>query len=556
MIRTSHDTARTKLGAFPCQDDFRSYGGTCNNQENADWGSYNKALKRIGSGKFDPAFLPGTNDFPADGMPNPRIVSRILFRQSSSRLSVRQVTSMAVFWGQFIDHDIGLTPDSGKTVFEERMDIDIVEKEDPFHFRHGGKLEFARSRGVLDGKACCGIGIAERFPRDPINLQSSFIDASHVYGCHRERLKPLRTFKDGQLRVGLTHENGEHLLPKNAVSEIGRKVENAQSSSDNHFVAGDIRANEQPVLTSLHTLFMREHNRLARMLVESFPCWQDEKVFQYSRKIVASQIQQLTYRFFIPALLGRRHGLRQYRGYHNNVDPSIANFFSTCAFRFGHSMVPETLTLLETGRRAHSKSGTTLQSVFFDPSFITEIGIEALLLGASHQVAESVDCQIVDSLQNELFKNATGGVDLVSINIQRGRDHGIPKYNDAREMYGLRRKRSFEEVTSNHTLAQILSSLYTSVNEMDSFVGGLAEDHIEDSELGELFHTAVRDQFTRLRDGDRFFYKNTDWPLDMANFKPVEELNRESLTIQDIIARNSGGALRKEDFDENVFQKA
>lgn len=555
MFQTCHDTARLKLGAFPCQKDFRSYGGTCNNLHHPRWGSYNQALRRSGHRNLDPSFIPGTNDFPERGMPNPRVVSRRLFRQWSPFKSIRGVTSMAVFWGQFIDHDIGLTPDSSKTVFEENMDIDILDTDDPLHSKRGGKLEFSRSRGVLDGRPCCGFGIAERVPRDPVNLQSSYIDASNVYGCNRERLYSLRLFENGKMQVGSKSKNGEDFLPRNRVSDIGTLLENHGPSSDDQFVAGDVRANEQPMLIALHTLFMREHNRIATLLVDRFPCWKDEKVFQYSRKIIMSQIQQLTYQFFVPAILGTKHGLAPYRGYQENVDPSIATFFSTCAFRFGHSMVPETLALLESEKVPHAYNGTKLHSVFFRPSFTSEIGIEPLLLGASHQIAESVDCQVVDSLQNELFKDMTGGADLISINIQRGRDHGIPKYNDAREMYGLKRKESISEVTKNETLQRILLSLYNSVSDIDSFVGGLAEDHMDDSELGELFHTALQDQFSRLRDGDRFFYKNISWPLELNNFEPVEEISGDSLTLQKIIVRNSGGTIQSEEFQQNIFQK-
>lgn len=553
LIRSIHDTARSKVGAYPCSSEFRTFGGTCNNPKHPDWGSSQKALKRMDEGELDPSFIQGTNNFPVGDMPNPRTISRTLFQQNSSNPSRRRLTMLAVFWGQFIDHDIGLTPQFGDTVFEERMDIELKDIEDPLHERHGGKLDFTRSRGVIDGRPCCGRGIAERFPRDPINSQSSFIDASHVYGCQRDRVSSLRSWEQGKLRTGQQSGGGEHFLPRNRIAEIGMKLENAGSSSEDLFVAGDVRANEQPVLTSLHTIFMREHNRLAAFLKERFPCWKEEKVFQHGRKIVAAQIQHLTYKFFVPAILGTTHGLKPYQRYSEDVDPSIANFFSTCAFRFGHSMVSDTLTILETGHKIHPKNGISLRNVFFSPSFVSEVGIEPLLLGASHQIAEEVDTQVVGSLQSEMFKELTGGIDLVALNIQRGRDHGIPKYNDARELYGLGRKTSFAQVTSNSAVQQILTRLYSSVDEMDSFVGGLAEDHLSDSELGELFHTAVRDQFTRLRDGDRFFYKTLEWSQELAGTDPVQELSDGTLTLQDIIVRNSGSTLSKEDFGRNMF---
>lgn len=50
--------------------------------------------------------------------------------------------------------------------------------------------------------------------------------------------------------------------------------------------------------------------------------------------------------------------------------------------------------------------------------------------------------------------------------------------------------------------------MYKDINTIDLWVGGLAEDHLEDSEIGETFHAILIEQFTRLRDGDRFWYAN------------------------------------------------
>lgn len=555
LIRSCHDTARTSSGAYPCNSGFRTYGGTCNNAKNAEWGANRKGLKRMDNGKFDPAFLPGTNDFPVEGMPNPRTVSRALFSQDVSKPSARKITMLAVYWGQFTDHDVGITPESSSTVVEERMDIEIEDPHDPLFKRHQGILGFARSRGVTEAFKCCGNGMKERFPRAQINAQTSYIDASHVYGCERDRVDSLRKRKDGKLLTGeIFQKSGQYFLPRNRVEDLGIKLNNAASESDQHFVAGDVRANEQPVLTSLHTIFMREHNRLASLLKKSFPCWKEEKVFQYTRKIVATQIQFITYRYFVPTILGKKHGIPKYDGYKPDVDPSIASIFSTCAFRFGHSMVADTLTILESGHNTHPKSGIRLLDVFFNPSFVKDVGIESILLGASHQIAETVDTKVVDSLQNELFKELTGGTDLVVLNIQRGRDHGVPKYNDARELYGLKRKSTFADITSDTAIQKILYDLYRSVDQLDCFVGGLAEDHTDDSELGELFHTVVRDQFIRLRDGDRFYFEGLNWPKEVSETDPVREIGTGSLRLQDIIVRNSGGDLKMSDFPKNVFE--
>lgn len=68
---------------------------------------------------------------------------------------------------------------------------------------------------------------------------------------------------------------------------------------------GDSRVNEQPQLAVMHTLWMRQHNRLARELAEINPGWTDEIIFQEARRIVAAQMQHITYNEYLPIILGR-----------------------------------------------------------------------------------------------------------------------------------------------------------------------------------------------------------------------------------------------------------
>ena len=114
--------------------------------------------------------------------------------------------------------------------------------------------------------------------------------------------------------------------------------------------AGDLRVNEHPNLAVLHTLFMREHNRIARQLAQLNPRWSDETLYKESRRIVSAIWQHIIYNEWLPEVLGdrfmSRFGLYTLSGdtysqlYRNNIDPRITNAFSTAAFRFGHSLIP------------------------------------------------------------------------------------------------------------------------------------------------------------------------------------------------------------------------
>ena len=91
---------------------------------------------------------------------------------------------------------------------------------------------------------------------------------------------------------------------------------------------------------------------------------------------------------------------------------------------------------------------------------------------------------IVDALSKD--GELPGGLDLAAINIQRGRDHGLPDYNQARVDFGLAPVAVFSDITSDAAMQAELQSLYGSVNDVDVWIGALAEDHLPGAIVGEL----------------------------------------------------------------------
>src|SRR5262249_9667350 len=126
-----------------------------------------------------------------------------------------------------------------------------------------------------------------------------------------------------------------------------------------------------------------------------------------------------------------------------------------------------------------------------------------------------------------------GGFDLASLNMQRGRDHGLSDYNTIRVAYGLPRVNSFAQITSDNGLQRKLHDLYGNVDNIDPWIGGLAEDHIPRTSTGPLIHAVLIDQFTRLRTGDRFWYQN------QSIYLPPGEPALGSTTLAAVIARNT-----------------
>jgi len=181
----------------------------------------------------------------------------------------------------------------------------------------------------------------------------------------------------------------------------------------------------------------------------------------------------------------------------------------------------------------------SLAEAFFDPTILGDhaANVDLVLKGLATQEAQENDVQLVDEIRNFLFgPPGAGGLDLAALDIQRGRDHGLPDFNSLREFYGLDRIESFDDISSDPEVQAALEQLYGDVDNIDAWIGGIAEDHLDGSSVGETVDAVVANQFIRLRDGDRFFYTN-DAALRTSLVKNVIDLN--SISLSEIIRQNT-----------------
>ncbi|MCA9157620.1 MAG: hypothetical protein KDA72_04795 [Planctomycetales bacterium] len=481
--------------------EVRSIDGTNNNLENPELGSAGEELLRIA----DADYSDGISTPAGDDRPSAREISNVLSTADpEGTRSDRGLSAFIYVWGQFLDHDIDLTSDQGAG--GESFDIEVPTGDPQFDPASTGTatIPLIRSQFASD------TGTSLDNPRQQVSDITAYVDGSQVYGSDIETANGLRTFEGGKL---LLTDAG--LLPTDA---------------DGNSLAGDIRADDNISLTSLQTLFVREHNRLADEIAAGDATLTDEQIYQQARAIVIAEIQAITYNEFLPALLGD-HALSRYQGYDSSVNPTIATEFSTAAYRFGHSTLNDEVEFFDNDGRAVSDS-ITLAEAFLNPQLLEETGIDTLLKYEASTQAQEVDLEVVDSLRNALFgPPGSGGLDLAALNIQRGRDHGLSDYNTTRQAYGLRAVNSFAEITSDVELQGKLESLYGDVNNIDLWVGLLAEDHVRGASVGELTQTIIVDQFERLRDGDRFWYENT--------FSGSELKQLQQTSLSDIIERNT-----------------
>ncbi|CAN0457488.1 unnamed protein product, partial [Hapterophycus canaliculatus] len=273
-----------------------------------------------------------------------------------------------------------------------------------------------------------GTGTSVNNPLQHENAITAFIDGSMVYGSDIETARSLREFSGGRMLV-----SGGNLLPLDA---------------EGGYRAGDVRAMENVNLTTLHTLFVREHNFWADQIANQFSQLNDEQVFQEARKIVIGEIQAITYNEFLPALLGS-NAIDAYAGYDASINPGIATEFSTAAYRVGHTMLNDTIEFMDTWSN-ELDDDMSLAEAFFAPEVIGDRGIDSSIKFIASIQAQTIDNQIVDSLRNFLFgQPGSGGFDLASLNIQRGRDHGLADFNTTRQAYGLSAVSDFSEITSD-----------------------------------------------------------------------------------------------------------
>ncbi len=431
-------------------------------------------------------------------------------------------------FGQFMDHDMDLTP----TTSGEFFNI-LADPNDPSKM---ATQTFERS--TFDPAT----GTSTSNPRQQVNADTSFLDLSQVYGSTQVVADALRTFQGGLLK---TSDNGQLLPLDNTTYFTTAQIAALNMANDSQllpesqlFAAGDVRANENMELTALQTLFVLNHNKLATQLASmdptkfGFTSWTDENLYQEARKLNIAQYQNIIYTQYLPDLLGPNFAPK-YTGYNSNVDPSIATEFSTVAFRFGHSLLSNQIQRQDNnGNNINVTGGAPilLSNDFFDPAVINATGaldpfgqagtgIDVILKGDADGNAQAMDNTFINEVRNLLFANGAAvdnGQDLIARDVQRARDDGIGTYNQVREAFGLAPVTSFAQITSDPRLQKELQQAYGSVNNIDPFEGGVFENLAPGSSMGTLFSTILSNQFSRLENGDRFFYLN-------ETFTPAEE---------------------------------
>ena len=491
-------TAQSNATASPSPgllDQFRPFGGAGNNlrnpQFNAVPGAPELAIAPLN-------FAPRTNDGLIAG-PNPRYISNTISGGTgrngvSAETDDANASAWLYVFGQFLDHDIDLEETPTAT---PAINI-VVQRGDPT-FTPGTVIPMTRD-------------LRSNSTNTIINATAGYLDLSQLYGSTTPVAASLRN-DDGTLK---SSDDGQAL-----------------PVVDDQFITGDPRVMENPELSAVTILFMREHNYWVQQLSKAHPNWDGDQLYQMARAITTAEYQNIIYQEYLPLLIGGALG--PYRGYNPNVNSQVTQEFSTAAFRMGHSEISDTQEGLDNaGNVTFTQS---LAQAFFNTATIDESnGINALLRGVTADFSQATDVYVVAALRDLLFAPLVGGdvdeMDLIAIDIQRERDVGLGTLNQTRRALGMSPFNSFAQVTSDPILQANLQQVYGNVDSLDLFIGGLAEDHASGAKVGPTFQAIIARQFDVLRSGDRFFWKN-------QGFDNATSTMISNTTLGQIITRNT-----------------
>uniref|UniRef100_A0A8C3V8M3 NAD(P)H oxidase (H2O2-forming) n=1 Tax=Catharus ustulatus TaxID=91951 RepID=A0A8C3V8M3_CATUS len=442
-------------------------------------------------------------------VPNARQLSNAVARGPSGLPSRRNITVLAVFFGFHVLLDmletekpgcpaefLNIHIPSGDTVFDPASTGDVV-------------LPFQRTRWAAE------TGQSPNNPRQQTNEMTGWLDGSAIYGPSHSWSDALRSFSGGQLASGPSGS-----LPRQTDGRVpmwkALDPSTGQGGPQGIYDLGSAWGNENPFVQAESIAWFRYHNHLAKAMAQEHPDWSDEDLFQHTRKRVIATFQSIVLYEWLPTLLGTEPGYCP-TGYQQHLDPSLSPEFVAAAGQFLATMVPPGVYKRDTKCQFQNVSVSSgsfpavrLCNSYWSresPGLSQAEDVDNLLLGMSSQIAEQEDNIIVEDLQDYWYGPVKySRTDYVASWVQRGRDFGLPTYNQVRQRFGLEPLQNWSNLAP-HLEPQVLqkvADLYANnMARLELLPGGMLEAN------GSLFSTIILEQFLRLRGGDRFWFENT-----------------------------------------------
>ncbi|XP_057379557.1 chorion peroxidase-like [Daphnia carinata] len=565
---TDRQAALPPLAPCDFSSKFRTIDGSCNSNYQPRFGQAGTIFRRfIDFSNYADNVSKFRNSVYGNPLPSPRLISTTVMVNDT--VPDPSVTLLTMQWGQFLDHDLTLTPTFTKSdgsayqcCSREQTGVDVVpphpecspiaiprgdKKYDPSDTSQVTCMNFIRS---IFGKDL--YGNTPRL-RHHVNSLTHWIDGSNVYGSDEATAQRLRDpIGNGRMKVSF---NGDRQMLPVKPDCCNAPIPTGGTCTAICFDAGDERVNEQPLLSLMHTIWVREHNRIVDNLHIVAPFQTPDFYYQHARRIVIAEMQHIIYNEYLPVMIGPERAAQvtsEEFTYNKYTNPAIATEFSTAAFRMGHSQLRSFIRLFEKNGQ-HSKDSYTLSDSFDEPFRMHQPNfMDNALRGLLQVPAMAVDNCMADDITSQLFKpkGKTLGLDLISLNIQRGRDHGLPPYglmayyllsNSGLQTY----PNQFDDLLHRMPVEAVnaLRSVYSNVGDIDLFIGGVVETPLPNAVLGRTFAGLFSLQFLYLRQADRFFYtSNIGQPYALTSNQLVEI---EKVSLAKIICDNSDGSITR-----------
>ncbi|CAG8465360.1 9912_t:CDS:10 [Acaulospora morrowiae] len=467
-----------------------------------------------------------TDPVPSGLYPLPRCISNILCsynlsdydtQKKSSYRSFRSTSHFVTFFGEFVSFDLI----SSKASLPNYTYVYIPADDSSYNLNNTlgqtGKTFLPANRSDLNNGT------------NPLysgyNLVTPFLDLNNIYGSSKDQQASLRENVMGKLKVSTVDESP--YPPKNGGGA---------------FVWGAVSTRSPSIFTlAIQTIWIREHNRMCEILYKQHPEWSDDDLFQEARRWNIAYYQKVVTEEYLGIILG--HPLPAYQSYDKNIKPGIDTFFATVAFRYGHSELSDNYQI-------QNEIPEIVATVPFrqlnKTDLLTTFGVETVLRSMALQRQEEVDIFLASATKN-VISSEPNTYDLAAFDIIRSRERGIPFYNVVRQSFGIPKANSFSDISSNPLVQSNLARVYSSVDQVEAWVGILSEDHLEGSNFGRTLSASFETQFSNVRDTDIFWWEN---PKSPTPFNDADKAILRNTTFRDIIMRNINSSVY---FPQNIW---
>ncbi|GFV80851.1 peroxidase [Trichonephila clavipes] len=404
-----------------------------------------------------------------------------------------------------------------------------VRKDDPFFSTYNKTCLFLHRTQL-----CSSCNVEKREQKNGV---TATLDSSQIYGSDDDTASKIRASDGTGKLIFRRTEHGDFLpIDKNA-----QKIFCPAEIRSTCLKSGDVRLNQHTALSGIQTIYMREHNRIATKMKELNPHWEEERLYQESRRLNIAQLQCITYREYLPQLLGSsimKHfnltvdSSTQGTKYDGSLRLGVWNEFANSCFRL-HSMIASDIGAL------HMR----FRDILINPGLLEDGFMDDIMRGGCQVPSEKYDHWHIPDIKQSLGRTpgTIEGTDLISIDIQRARDHGMPPYVEMVKYCsnGVIVISSFKDLSPllmKDENVKYLENNFKTVQDIDLYVGIQMEKLYPGSEVGPTTACIIAKQFYFFKFADRFYFEHDG---EVPSFTPAQRNSLKQCSFSRLLCDNT-----------------